>query len=138
MKLMIQGGYIKIIHSMAKNVGDQGFTRDELDSIIHASENLARQSKKARDKISECEEPVKNVSYEQLRSMGVQNKSRAAPPRDHTFNEDGHTCTYYASFKPDFSKLAEDRLDELNYSCVTCTTMPDDGYVHLYTCKRED
>jgi hypothetical protein len=130
--------YASTLGYMATNVEDQGFTRDELNSIIHAAENLARRSKKALAKTCECAEPVKNVTYEQLRDMGTQNKHRAAPPRDHTFDEDGRTVTYYASFKPDMAKLAVDRLEELNYSCVSCTTMPDDGYVHLYTASKRD
>jgi hypothetical protein len=130
--------YASTLGYMAVNVEDLDFTRSELDSIIHAAENLARRSKKARSKISECAEPVKNVNYEQLRNMGVQNHNRAAPPRDHTFDSEGRTCTYYASFKPDMSKLARDRLDELGYSCTVCTTMPDDGYEHLYTARMVD
>ncbi len=130
--------YASTLGYMAVNVEDQNFTRSELESVIHAAENLVRRSKKARDKISECAEPVKNVTYEQLRNMGIQNKNRSAPPRDHTFDSGGRTCTYYASFKPDLAELAQDRLEELDYSCVTCTTLPDDGYVHLYTASRRD
>lgn len=128
--------YAGILGFIATNIPDKDFTRDDLEGLRRYAERIIRACNETLKKTSECPEPVKNVSYEQLRNMGVQNKHRAAPPRDHTYDEEQRTCVYFASFKPDLSVLVQARLEELNYSCIVCYTIPSDGYSHLYTCKR--
>lgn len=130
--------YAGTLGFIATNIPDKGFTRSELDELRRAAARIIRACDNALKKTSECPKPVKGKSYDALQKMGIQNKHRAAPPRDHTYDDERRTCTYFASFKPDLSVLVQERLDELNYSVVVCHSEPDDGYDHLYTCKCDD